>query len=137
MNARRGFFRVWIAVSVLWACLLAVIFYSDALKYTKPIHLTVAKYELEFPGTTSRETIRLALITFLTQKKPSDPSLAQSDVGAAASEIATEFRYEDFPEFALRMTLLLILIPGILFVAGWAILWVFAGFRKDGEIRPR
>ena len=64
MNFRRGLFRVWVGLSLLWVCLIGVIFYTDAQKYFQPIHLTVAKYDLEFPGMISRETVRTALITF-------------------------------------------------------------------------
>jgi hypothetical protein len=69
MNIRRGLFRAWVGLTLMWACLIGVIFFAEAQKYFRPIRLTVANYQIEFPGTTSRSTVKEALVTFLKQEK--------------------------------------------------------------------
>lgn len=52
---------MWVGPALLWAYLVGFIAYEDGQKYFRPIRLTVEKYEFEFPGTTSRETVRAAM----------------------------------------------------------------------------
>jgi hypothetical protein len=101
-------------------------FYGDAQKYFQPIHLTVAKYDFEFPGTISRDTVRAKLITFFKTKATDYHGTPEQD----ATEISQQFRGEDFPEFMQRMAVLLMSAPIALFALGALLFWIVAGFVK-------
>jgi hypothetical protein len=132
MNVRRGLFRAWIGLSLIWACLLGVIFFSDAQKYFQPIRLTVAGSNFEFPGTTSRSTVKAALVSFLAREKLNGSRLpTKMDPEQDATEISQKFTGKDFPEFAVQTSALLVLPPAILFALGALLLWIGAGFRRS------
>jgi hypothetical protein len=124
MNIRGGLFRVWVGVSLVWACLIGLIFFSDAQQYLKPIKLTVEGTHFESPGTTSRSTVKAGLVAFLKQKFSAQ--MAEED----ATDISQKFTSRDFPEFALQISALLVSIPAILFILGALLLWIGAGFRR-------
>jgi hypothetical protein len=132
MNMRRGLFRAWVGFSLIWVCLIGVVFFSDAQKYFQPIRLTVAGSNFEFPGTTSRNTVQAALVQFFKHEKANGSKLPpQMDPERDATEITQKITSGDFPEFALQTSALLVLPPAILFVLGALLLWIGAGFRPD------
>jgi hypothetical protein len=131
MNFRRGLFRAWIGFSLIWVCLIGVIFFADGQKYFKPIRLTVADSNFEFPGTTSRGTVKAALLEFLKHKTIKGAVLSQNDAEQTAIEISQKFTSKDFPEFILQTSPVLVLPPAILFVFGALLLWIGAGFRRQ------
>ncbi len=133
MNIRRGLFRVWVGLSLIWACLIGLIFFADAQQYLKPVRLTVADSKFEFPGTISRSTVKEALVTFFKQEKAKGQGSKlppQMDPEQDATEISQKFTSRDFPEFALQTSALLVSVPAILFVLGALLLWIGAGFRR-------
>jgi|SRR5882672_1298654 hypothetical protein len=132
MNIRRGLFRAWVGLSLMWACLIGFIFFADAQKYLQPIRLTVADSKFEFPGTTSRSTVKAALVTFFKQEKLKGQGSKlppQMDPEQDAAEISQKFTSKDFAEFVLQTSALLISVPAILFILGALLLWIGAGFR--------
>jgi hypothetical protein len=119
---------------LIWACLIGIIFFGDAQKYFQPIRLTVANYELEFPGTTSRSTVKAALVTFFKQEKLKGQGSKlppQMDPEQDASDISQKFTSRDFTEFVVQTSGLLISVPAILFVLGALLLWIAAGFKRS------
>jgi hypothetical protein len=133
MNIRGGLFRVWVGLSLIWVCLIGVIFFADAQKYFQPIRLTVAGSNFEFPGTTSRSTVEAALVEFLKREKLNGSSRMppKMDPEQDAAEISQQFTGRDFPEFAVQTSALLVLVPAFLFVFGALLLWIGAGFRRS------
>jgi hypothetical protein len=134
MNIRRGLFRAWVGLSLIWACLIGLIFFADAQKYLQPIRLTVADSKFEFPGTTARSTVRAALVTFFKQEKlkgQGSKAPLQMNPEEDAAEISQKFTSRDFPEFVLQASALLISVPLVFFVLGALLLWIGAGFRRS------
>jgi hypothetical protein len=128
MNIRRGLFRVWVGFTLLWICLIGFIGYSDGQKYLRPFTLKTANYELEFPGTTSRETVRTALLTFFKDQRDKKSANYSGVPESDAAEISQQFRGEDFPEFLTRMATLLVSGPLVIFCLGALLIWIGSGF---------
>jgi hypothetical protein len=133
MNIRRGLFRVWVSLTLLWACLIGFITYYDGQNFLRPFTLKTANYQLEFPGTTSRETVRKALLTFFKNERdkrsPDYNGVPESD----AVEISQQFRGEDFPEFLTRTAILFVAFPLASFGLGFLLLWIGAGFVRHAS----
>jgi hypothetical protein len=131
MNFRRGLFRAWVVLSLIWVCLIGVIFFANAQQYFKPIRLTVAGSNFEFPGTTSRSAVKADLVSFFEREKINGSGRVppQTDAEQDAAEISQKFTSQDFPEFALQVSALVFAVPAIVFALGALLLWIGAGFR--------
>jgi hypothetical protein len=138
MNIRRGLFRVWVVLSLIWVCLIGVIFFANAQQYFKPIRLTVAGSNFEFPGTTSRSAVKAVLVSFFEREKINGSRMVtpQMDPELDAAEISQKFSSQDFPEFALQVSVLVLAIPAIVFALGALLLWIGAGFRQPSGRSP-
>jgi hypothetical protein len=100
----------------------------DGHKYLRPFTLKTVNYELEFPGTTSRETVRTALLTFFKDQQDKHSANYSGVPESDATEISQQFRGEDFPEFLTRMAILLVSVPIVIFCLGRLLIWIGSGF---------
>ncbi len=130
MNIRRGLFRFWVGLTLIWACLIGFVVFADAQKYFKFRQLTVDGSVLEISGMASRSTVKATLLEFFKKKTINGAVLTPSEAEETATEISQKFTNKDFPEFVLQTSVLLVSVPAILFALGALLLWIGSGFRR-------
>lgn len=149
MNIRRGLFRLWMVLSVVWAIVVGLIFFDEIRNPYLPeanyLYVEGANEILKIPDFNSRYEMRKTMteITF-----PNNVSLFTSLADP------TEKMKAKVPEFLIayveprqaetdakrlakvEMALSVALIPiAVIFALGGALVWAFSGFSRKPEER--
>ena len=134
MRWRRGFFRAWIVISVVWVGLAVMIAQPDTYR-----HLWhKAKYEIATPSgqkftldsSMPRDHLVGILDTALRQEeaRPGGTKVEPSTRDSLLQRIDEGYREQDQ---ALQAWIATIIPPVALLMLGIAIGWVVGGFRRD------
>jgi hypothetical protein len=151
MNWRRGFFRAWICLAVIW--LVVSIWYLDPISQLRiPNHLIVLSYDgnrFEFAPDLPIAEIKKSLVGWaktrdgeIDRKWNNKESLTADEFGdtgqppeTIASRIIADYRSNGEANLGVARNLVVIsfLPPLALLVSGWVIAWVLRGFVVRGR----
>ena len=131
MRWGRGFFRIWVVLSVLW--IAAAVYVYEPKTYAYPWR---AAYELNFEGQPvielnlrkSEEEISAELLTAMLSFKP---NLTRAEIQKDRDQLLTRLlaTREAANQEARKAWLATLVPPVLLFCFGLCIVWIARGFR--------
>jgi hypothetical protein len=74
VNWKRGLRRLWIALSIGWIAMTALIFWDDIRRAYAPVIFSYADMHIEFPARTEAEVIRKVLVGAIEQERGKQPA---------------------------------------------------------------
>jgi alkanesulfonate monooxygenase SsuD/methylene tetrahydromethanopterin reductase-like flavin-dependent oxidoreductase (luciferase family) len=134
MNWRRGLFRAWLLISVIWA-VLATFIMSPLTEWrmaNDDVSLSYDGETLIFPATLDRDKIERALVTYIRQRWTETPRENRTREGTP-EEIAARMAasHDPYSRWKRMGTIVLAVTapPLVLLCLGLALGWVGRGFR--------
>jgi hypothetical protein len=138
MNLKRGFLRLWIAVSVTWLTIVGALLIPSFQSVYAPIRINVGQHEVEIPANLSRDKLEAAVVTFLKEYAAGKPEYqsASIDYVGAAKEVIAQYRPRSFVDPVLELLKFGFGPPLTLLVLGMVVWWIGAGFREKPNHQP-
>lgn len=131
MNWRRGFWRVWGVISIVWIAVAFVI--AAPFPSTNPVvRFDAWGHQVKLPADTEKETVRSALIKFLNEERAKDPGPwieYQGNIDEKVDELIRNYQPTSWFWQLLPFSMIALLPPAILLVLGMALGWIVRGFR--------
>jgi hypothetical protein len=137
MNWRRGLWRIWLAVTVLWiACSSWAAGPIDRFhRLSDPVRFSVENVEHEFPGDMEPNLIKTAIAEWIKQQRDAKAKNYFDRFDEPPDKIANRIVGNYQPRSVLSILRdwagLALLPPAVLLALGSLIFWALRGFGRD------